>query len=104
MPAHVDVVENKWLVGEQVPVARVHAGATGLDIEAPETRWFYVVERALADLESATAGDALDRLSEIFRGSHLFATSPHDETECPFHGWAALPAESVELQQLLAAP
>ena len=105
MGSHVDVVVNRWMVGEQAPVARVHIDGAALAVDSPDPdRWSGVVDRVLGELANETPEHALEKIATVLSGSHLFATRPHDEGDCPFHGgWQGLPAESVALRQLVSA-
>src|SRR5206468_1009884 len=97
----VDIVVNKWLAGEQQPVARVFVRDGGLAVETPDpARWTSIVDRVLADLSEGEPQARLQELPTALHGSHLFATAPHGNSDCPFHGWDAIGAESVELRQL----
>jgi uncharacterized protein YPO0396 len=105
---HVDVVRNDWLSGEQRPVARLFVGKGELQIESPdESRWGPVVERAL-DGMGLDGGEPEEQLEEVnvrLRGSHLFATLPHDHYDCPYRGtWDAVRIESVASPQTAADP
>ena len=85
MAFHVDVVKNDWLAGIQYPLATIAVddhGAISLDARNQDP-WKDLVE------ELAGAGDPATALAELhtrFNGSHLFATEPHDDSHCPFHG------------------
>src|SRR6188472_4736727 len=85
MAFHVDVVKNDWLAGVQYPLATIKLDDTGaitVDAQHPD-RW----EGLAADIRAEDdATQALSELHTKINGSHLFATEPHDESECPFHG------------------
>jgi hypothetical protein len=104
MTVHVDFVVNRWLVGEQEPVARVHLRDGALKVESPDpNRWNAVVDRALAEITNERPEAALDRLAGVVGGSQLFATPPHEEHDCPFNGWQVVRAEPGRLHDLSGA-
>jgi hypothetical protein len=85
MALHVDIVKNDWLAGIQYPLATLRvedSGEVSLDARYPD-RWQRLVEGINAQDDVAAA---LAELATKLHGSHVFATEPHDESECPFHG------------------
>ncbi len=108
MSVHVDVVKNEWLTGEQRPIARLFVGRGELQIDSPDpARWGPVVEQALdgLKLDDVEPAERLEELSTRLRGSHLFATVPHDHDECPYRGtWESIRMESVSSSQPAANP
>lgn len=89
---HVDVVKNEWLAGVQYPVAqiRIEAGHVIIDSEDPE-RWRDSLMRAVGGLDPDLEPERfLSALSGALDGSYLFATEPHEEHQCPFHGHGVL--------------
>lgn len=102
---HVDVVHNKWLAGEQVPVARVFLIDRALKVECPDPdRWGSVVDRALAEVADRDPERALAMLSGVLSGSHLFATHDHDEQHCPFDStWDAVRIDRVDVRSAVPA-
>lgn len=99
---HVDVVKNEWLAGEQQPIARLFVGKGQLQIDSPDpARWGPVVEEALAalDLGKSDPAEVLEQATNLIRGSHLFATAPHEHDNCPYRGWASVRMGSVSSEQ-----
>lgn len=102
MSAHVDVVRNEWLTGEQHAVARLFVTKDELQIDSPDrARWLPVVEQALdeLDLREEDPATVLEILPERLRGSHLFATPPHDRDSCPYEAWGVVKMESVSSER-----
>jgi hypothetical protein len=97
----VDLVVNHWLTGEQQAVARVFLSGGRLKTDSPDpVRWEPVVEDAIARLDlEGHPEDALDELQRAISGSHLFATGPHEQKECPFRGWSPVRIESTPAQR-----
>ncbi len=91
---HVDVVKNEWLAGFQVVVARVCDDGGTVQIKAAKPEWEALIEK-YRDAE-ASSDAFIGGLHEHLHGDYLFATEPHDETECPFHGDVILPLVSAE--------
>jgi hypothetical protein len=97
---HVDIVKNEWLAGYQMVVARVllEDGAVRVDTSDPDV-WDPIVLRPVVDRESGDeigpdqAEHFFARLHERLTGDYLFATEPHDEKSCPFHGQLVMPIE-----------
>jgi hypothetical protein len=93
--SHVDIVRNDWLAGRQSVVARASLADGKLTIDSPQPgTWSEVVLRPLRDPDTGkpiSADGDPDRffaaLSSQLHGSHLFATEPHEEQECPFPTW-----------------
>jgi hypothetical protein len=99
---HVDIVKNEWLTGEQQPIARLFLGKGQLQIDSPDpARWGPIVEEALGarDMASADPTEVLEQATHLIRGSHLFATAPHEHDACPYRGWASVRMESVSSEQ-----
>ncbi len=84
MATHVDIVKNDWLAGLQYPLATLmlQDGDLTLEAEHPE-RWQNLIDELMAEGDPAAA---LADLHNRRHGSVLFATEPHDEASCPFHG------------------
>jgi|AntDryMetagUQ889_1029465.scaffolds.fasta_scaffold10793_1 hypothetical protein len=105
---HVDVVKNEWLTGEQRPIARLFVGKGELQIDSPDpARWGPVVEQALdgMKLDHPEPEEQLGEVTSRLRGSHLFATVPHDHDDCPYRGaWEPVRMESVSSSQTAADP
>jgi hypothetical protein len=84
MATHVDIVKNDWLAGLQYPLAtlKLDEGILSVDAQHPE-RWQNLVDEIMAASDPAAA---LADLHNRRHGSVLYATKPHDEGQCPFHG------------------
>jgi hypothetical protein len=84
MATHVDIVKNDWLAGLQYPLATLtlEGGDLRLDARDPE-HWHGLLEELAAEDDIETAFSTLHTRRH---GSVLFATEPHDEASCPFHG------------------
>lgn len=102
---HVDVVKNEWLAGFQHLVARVYVEDDAIQLEASDhDLWANIVLRAHVDRETGEeitpdqGPEFVDRLHVVLSGDYLFATEPHDDSECPFHGQLVIPIARVEPQ------
>jgi hypothetical protein len=81
---HVDVVNNDWLAGIQYPLATIALDDNGVVTVDPESgQWKELAEEIAQTPDPAKA---LDELQMRFHGSQLFATEPHSDDQCPFHG------------------
>lgn len=85
---HVDIVKNEWLAGYQVVVARLHEdrGRLRIDAQAP---WDGLIERARQEPWAESDRAFARSLHEHLVGDYLFATPPHDESDCPFGAMVA---------------
>ncbi len=93
---HVDLVKNEWLAGYQVVVARARLGSHGLEIEASEPTWEEILRRPFGGIDPRTQPEAfLTGLADHVNGTYLFATTPHPDTECPFHDGALVRIQST---------
>ena len=86
---HVDLVKNEWMVGLQYQIARVALDSMGkIEIRGDDpARWRASLLRTVGDIDPTKDPEAfLAALPERLHGDYLFATEPHDERDCPFHG------------------
>jgi hypothetical protein len=100
---HVDIVKNEWLAGFQTVVARLALDEGKLQLDAQDpAKWEPIVWRVVVDRETGEeigpdrAEDFFARLHERLNGDYLFATTPHDERECPYHGQLVVPITPTE--------
>jgi hypothetical protein len=90
---HVDVVKNDWQSGEQVRLVAVEA-TPEIRLSHVRAGWSDLLTRKLIgshDHEiqlnevSSEPSQVWEALHRNFAGSFVFATEPHDITQCPFN-------------------
>jgi hypothetical protein len=103
--AHVDVIQTDWLAGQQVSVAEVHLRGEEILIDSVDAaKWTPIVERALDQVDgSLPPGQRVAGLSNVLKGSHLFATEAHEEGECPHKLGEPVPFESLPAEDRVPA-
>jgi hypothetical protein len=110
---HVDLVKNEWLAGFQHVVARVYRdNGTSLRLDSPEPdKWEHLLHTELVDRGS---GDTIDpdaqpdefftRMHLLVAGDYLFATTPHEDHDCPYEASLVVPIERPEAASHDAQP
>jgi hypothetical protein len=81
---HVDVVKNDWLAGIQYPLATIALDDHGIVSVDPDSGQWKELAAEIAHAKDPAV--ALDELQRQLHGSHLYATEPHGDDQCPFHG------------------
>lgn len=87
---HVDLVANDWVAGKQSWLARVIAiDSGGVKVEAVDSTWekrlHQPITLATGEVFSPEDGYAyLDGLTRKYQGTHVEATSAHEDMECAF--------------------
>jgi hypothetical protein len=100
---HVDLVKNEWLAGFQHVVARVYLNGD-FDLESNEReKWAHLFRAPLRDRRSGEVIDPtqqpqefFERLHELLSGDYLFATTVHEEDECPYQERLVVPIGAPE--------
>src|SRR4051794_3562434 len=102
MAKHVDLIKNDLLAGYQERVAQIRLvggnGARKLEVDAPDPKWREIALRPLPGLDPSSEPERFfSMLSSRLKGSHLSATTPHYEKDCPFHGRDRIPAKQSRI-------
>lgn len=107
MARHVDLIHNELLAGYQERVARIRLveGGTKLEVEASDPKWREIALRPLPGVDPSSEPERFfNTLSKRLRGSHLSATKPHHEKDCPFHGADRIPAKQSRIRRRERTP
>jgi hypothetical protein len=87
MSMHVDLVKNEWLAGIQVRLVTVTSTGDHNSLVNVTPGWEDLLGRELTDRAGESvyvAKESLGVLPQLFQGEYVFATDPHDESDCPF--------------------
>src|SRR5206468_263386 len=91
---HVELIQNEWLAGRQLVVARLTLNGRGeVRLEsADDDVWQPVAMRAFVDRETGREiaperepERFLRSLHDHLAGDYLFATEAHEQGECEYH-------------------
>jgi hypothetical protein len=104
MALHVDVVENKWSAGTRKRAARVELAQGGEISVEGDDHWHRLVHDALDRIDADSPDGRLRGLASHFTSDYVFATEPHDASECPFAGGEELPFEEAPSRDRAAQP
>jgi hypothetical protein len=106
MALHVDLIHNEFLAGYQECVARLRlVKEKGIDVQAVEPKWREIALRPLPGLDPEEDPEAFfQKLHKHLKGSHLVATAPHHEKDCPFHASDRIPAKRTRVRRRERTP
>ena len=90
MPAHVDLIENRWSAGHQERVGRAFEGPHGVEVDTRDDRYRDIVLGS--DAAAASNPEQFLRgLASHFHSDYFFANELHDDEDCPFGESNTLP-------------
>ena len=100
MALHVDLVRNDWSGGYQERVAQLRLKDGRLDVNTADPKWAEVALRPLPGLDpNEEPKRFLEELHRHLRGTHLTATQPHHDKDCPFKNGDRLPAKRSRVRR-----
>jgi hypothetical protein len=84
LPLHVDLIQNDWMGGWQVRLARVEAVDDHVELRIALPKYEDLLQRADPEvhLEKAPPQQAFEILSRMYHNSYFFVTEPHDDAHC----------------------
>jgi hypothetical protein len=94
---HLDLVKNEWLASMQIRLATVVRADGEVSLVNVTPGWEDLLNRPIPSASGSVGypgkepDRALEMLTDFYQSEYVFATAPHDESNCPFR-WGSVVA------------